>query len=199
MDEDNYMAVASIDLSAAFDVMKVDLLLLRMRRTGLPRDVVDLVSVWLRNRIAYVKVNLDSTEFFSILFESGQGSILGPILFNFYVALLVILKETITYVDSNYQSGISKDKQTALADLQKKVIKAEQWMSGSALKVNIGKTKLVVFHRFESGQGEIKILNITIKSKPTMSKLGVIFNNRLTWDSHIYKASQKSRSTLQAM
>jgi hypothetical protein len=44
MDEDNYVAVSSMDLNAAFDVLNVDLLLLRMRRTGLPRDVVDLVS-----------------------------------------------------------------------------------------------------------------------------------------------------------
>jgi len=122
MDEDNYVAVASMDLSAAFDVLNIDLLLLRMRRTGLPRDVLDLVSAWLRNRIAYVEVDSDCSEFFSILFGSGQGSILGPILFNFYVAPLVILKEIITYADDNYQSGISKDKQTALADLQKKVI-----------------------------------------------------------------------------
>ncbi len=52
MDEDNYVAVASMDLSAAFDVLNIDLLLLRMRRTGLPRDLLDLVSAWLRNRIA---------------------------------------------------------------------------------------------------------------------------------------------------
>jgi hypothetical protein len=196
MDEDNYVAVASMDLSAAFDVLNVDLLLLRMRRTRLPGDVVDLVSAWLKNRIAYVEVDMDCSEFFSILFGSGQGSILGPILFNFYIATLVILKEIITYADDNYQLGISKDKQTAL---QKKVIEAEQCMSGSGLKVNIGKTELVVFHRFESGQGEIKIRNITIKSKPTMSVLGVIFHNRLTWDSQIDKAILKSRSTLQAM
>ena len=72
-------------------------------------------------------------------------------------------------------------------------------MSGSGLKVNIEKTELVVFHRFETGQGEIKIGNITITSKPTMSVLGVIFNNRLTWDNQIYKAILKSRSMLQAM
>jgi hypothetical protein len=83
MDADNFIAVASMDLSAAFDVLNVDLLLLRMRRSGLPRDVVDLVSAWLKNRIADVEVDLDCSEFFSILFGSGQGSILGPILFNF--------------------------------------------------------------------------------------------------------------------
>jgi hypothetical protein len=109
------------------------------------------------------------------------------------------MKEILTYADDNYQSGISKDKHTALEDLQRKVIEAEQWMSGSGLKVNIGKTELVVFHRFESGQGEIKVGNITIRSKPTMSVLGVIFDNRLTWDNHIDKAILKSRSTLQAM
>ena len=97
-----------------------------MKGSGLPKDMVELIGAWLKDRIAYVEVDSFCSEFFGILFGCGQGSILGPILFNFYVAPLVIMKEMITYEDDNYQSGISKDKQTALEDLQRKVIQAEQ-------------------------------------------------------------------------
>ncbi len=38
MDQDQYVAMASLDLSAAFDVVNVDLLLVRLRKMGLPID-----------------------------------------------------------------------------------------------------------------------------------------------------------------
>jgi hypothetical protein len=38
-----------------------------------------------------------------------------------------------------------------------------------------------------------------VKSKQSMSVLGVIFDNRMTWETHIDRAILKSRSTLQAM
>ena len=42
--------MASLDLSAAFDTVNINLLLKRMKIAGLLSDVVDLVSVWLKNR-----------------------------------------------------------------------------------------------------------------------------------------------------
>ena len=57
LDEDNYVALASIDLSAAFDIVNVDLLIKRLRKIGLPDDVVDLIKVWLKERYFYVSVH----------------------------------------------------------------------------------------------------------------------------------------------
>ena len=44
------MALASIDLSAAFDIIDVDLLIKRLVILGLPNDVVNLIEIWLRER-----------------------------------------------------------------------------------------------------------------------------------------------------
>ena len=41
--------MASIDLSAAFDVVNIDMLLARLEIVGMPGDVIDLIEVWLRN------------------------------------------------------------------------------------------------------------------------------------------------------
>ncbi len=140
MDKDNYVAVASMDLSAAFDVIDINLLLKRMKNLGIPEDVLNLIKAWLDGRIAYVEVGSECSEFYKIEFGSGQGSILGPVLFNYYMAPFVSTKNVLTYADDNYQLGIHKNKEAALKDLQKRVIEAEQWMSGSGLKVNVEKT-----------------------------------------------------------
>ena len=56
LDEDNYALMASVDLSAAFEVVNIDLLLVRLRLIGLPVDLVGLIEVWLRDQYFYVNV-----------------------------------------------------------------------------------------------------------------------------------------------
>ena len=48
LDDDCYVALASIDLSAAFDVVNVGLLIKRLRILGLPNDVITLIEMWLK-------------------------------------------------------------------------------------------------------------------------------------------------------
>ena len=48
-DDDQYGMVASLDLSSAFDVVDIDLLLKLLKIIGLPNDVVDLIEEWLEN------------------------------------------------------------------------------------------------------------------------------------------------------
>ncbi len=47
MDQQEYVAMASLDLSAAFDVVNVDLLLARLRKMGLPTDVDEIDKQWI--------------------------------------------------------------------------------------------------------------------------------------------------------
>ncbi len=56
MDDNNYVAVASLDLSSTFDVVNTELLLTRITKMGLPLDVFGLLREWPVGRIAYVEV-----------------------------------------------------------------------------------------------------------------------------------------------
>ena len=46
--------MASPDLSSAFDIFNVELLLKRFRIVGLPTDVINLNQIWLTDRTYYV-------------------------------------------------------------------------------------------------------------------------------------------------
>ena len=85
-DEKKYVAVARLDLSSVFDVINVDLLLVRLSIMGLPDDLVLLLKSWLKNRSAYVEVDGECSEYFDVPNGSVQGSSLGPVLFNLFVA-----------------------------------------------------------------------------------------------------------------
>jgi hypothetical protein len=51
LDEDKMVLLPSLDLSAAFYIVNFSLLLKRLCLLGLPRDIVDLIEVWLSNRM----------------------------------------------------------------------------------------------------------------------------------------------------
>jgi hypothetical protein len=49
-DENNYVIMASLDLSAAFDLVNIELLIKRLRIIGLPNDLVRLIRMWLSGK-----------------------------------------------------------------------------------------------------------------------------------------------------
>ena len=57
LDGDEYVGMASLDLSSAFEVVDIGLLLKRLGVIGVPADMVALIGIWLRKRIFYVEVN----------------------------------------------------------------------------------------------------------------------------------------------
>ena len=48
-DENNYVLMASVDLSSAFDVVNIKLLLKRLKIMGLPNDLIELIKEWLKD------------------------------------------------------------------------------------------------------------------------------------------------------
>ena len=57
LDDNEVVLLASLDLSAAFDIVNVDLLIRRLTVAGLPTDIIHLIRVWLKERFFYVSVN----------------------------------------------------------------------------------------------------------------------------------------------
>ena len=83
-----YVALAGIDLSAAFDVVDVELLIKRLTLLGLPKDVIKLIKIWLTERFFYVSVNGSDSTIKVTWHGIVQGSILGPILYAIFISPL---------------------------------------------------------------------------------------------------------------
>jgi hypothetical protein len=52
-----YGLVSSLDNSPAFNVVSIEWLLKRLKFVGLPKDIIQLISVWLIDRSFYVIVD----------------------------------------------------------------------------------------------------------------------------------------------
>ena len=57
LDIGEYVAMASLDLSAALNIVNTQILMRRLKILGLPNDVLGLINVWLTNKSYYVAIN----------------------------------------------------------------------------------------------------------------------------------------------
>jgi hypothetical protein len=110
MDQDQYVLVASLNLCAAFDVVNVDLLLVRLRKMGLPTDIINLLESWLKDRQSYVEVRNCCSQYFGSDVGTVQGSILGPILFSLFISCLLEKEDLISYANDSYVIRGNKSK-----------------------------------------------------------------------------------------
>jgi hypothetical protein len=163
---------------------------------GIPADIVQILTTWLTDRAAYVE---ECSEYFVVKEGTVQGSVLGPVLFNLFIRPLLETATCPAYADDSYYCGFAKSKAQAQEMLQDKINKAVEWITGSGLKVNIEKTEVCFFHRMDTSKATLIIKNVRVESRHQIGCLGIIFDNRMSWDKQVDKAILDSRRSLQAV
>ena len=199
LDENNYALMASLDLSAAFDVVNVKLLLKRLKVIGLPKDVIKLIEIWLEQRHFYVDIEGSVSELTESNAGTVQGSILGPILYAIFVSPVFDLEKMSNYADDNYVIRWNSKIDVLIVDMKKSLEAITKWLRDSGLKVNESKTEICMFHRNDSHSIEIELNGITLKSTPQIKVLGVIFDSGLKWTQQITNTVRKAKMALNAI
>jgi hypothetical protein len=141
--------MASLDLSAEFDVVNIKLLIKRLKIVGLPADIIDLIETWLSVRHCYVTVNDVCSNFYSSTMGTVQGSILGPFLYAIYVSPTFDLKALTNFADDNFIVRWNSDLQALISKLENDLGLIIAWLRDSGLKVNESKTEVCLFHRLD--------------------------------------------------
>ena len=139
LDDGNMALMASLDLSSAFDVVNVRLLLKRMRHLGLPEDIVSICGSWLSSRYFYVSCDGSNSIVHGLDVGTVQGSILGPILYAIFVAPLFDLADMTKFADDNFVIKFNKFMPQLLNDMKKTLEMIIKWLKDSGLKVNDAK------------------------------------------------------------
>ena len=196
VDSDMSVLMASLDLSAAFDVMNIGLLLDRLKITGMLTDVIELIDIWLGGRYFYV--NIDGHNSFVRASEAGtvQGSILGPILFSLFVSLLLDLVKITLFANDDYVLVWNKHRGDLINKMSAKLALIIKWIKDSGLKVNESKTELCLFHRKDKPPIQIVINNAMLTSKHHTNVIGVMFDSKLNWQTHIENATTRAKKAL---
>ena len=199
LNDDNFALMASLDLSAAFDVVNVELLIKRLRIIGLPNDVIELIQKWLTGRSFYVSIDGLNSCVYPSDFGTVQGSILGPILYALFVSPLMDLADLTLFADDNFILTWNKCVNQLIVDMERSIEMITKWLRQSGLKVNETKTEACLFHRKDHPPLVIQINANVITTKPSMNVLGVLFDSKLQWQPQVSNTISKSKRALHAL
>ena len=184
-----------MDLSKAFDTVDKSILKDKLMELGLSASSVALIMSYMSNR-QFCMTN-DNTQY-DLKYGVPQGSILGPLLFIMYTFDMVNItkrNKIIIYADDTTVLVSGRNLTEAKQHCNDILTRFYQYFSMNKLSINPSKTKYMIYKPSLRRQSNRKKLNDTTGTKLMMDNaeleevksirfLGVIINNKLTWELH---------------
>jgi hypothetical protein len=99
LDDDEYVLASSLDLSSTFDIVNFKLMLKSLKIVSL--DLIDLIIVWVQNRPYYISLFSKKSIMFDLLLGTVQRSVLGPVLYAFFVSPLFYILPVLSFADDS--------------------------------------------------------------------------------------------------
>lgn len=192
----------SLDLSAAFDLLRPELFLKNMQDI-LPQNILQTLMDFLSNRQFKVQIGKTRSSSKRLLVGCVQGSILGPRLFTLYMSRLAkIFKDAhlVSFADDNYVSVAHHDVKKVKTILENTMTVHDKFLNSIGMVTNVSKTELILFSRKPIIDPlVIQVNGSVIKAKKSVKVLGLLFDSDLGWTSHLEKVKQKARHALHKM
>jgi hypothetical protein len=120
--------MASLDLSAAFNLVNVELLIKRLRVIGLLRDLVNIIRTWLTDTKFYLKVNGSCSAIYCTDMVTIQGSVLGLVLYPIFVSPLFDLIKITNFAEDIFVVLWNRILCYSIVDLEKELEMIVQWL-----------------------------------------------------------------------
>ena len=144
---------------------------------------------YLNNRKQYVALGNVSSSLSTVLCGVPQGSVLGPLLFIFYIndiCNVSKLLQLILFADDTNLFRSSDNLQNLCNEISTELCKLNIWFKVNKLSLNVAKTNFIVFSgRKKAENARITIENNDIERVSNTKFLGVMIDEKLTWKQHI--------------
>ena len=185
------------DYSKAFDTVQFRTVLTKMYGLGFSKSFLHWVINYLTNRQQLVQVNDEKSSLLTIEFGVPQGSVLGPMFFNLYVADLQekLQLPSYQYADDTSFYFHSKvcDLDSAVQEVNDGIARLVDYSQCSNLALNSSKTDWMLFSTSQMARAHdlgdrtfsIKCGDKLLDRIRCKNLLGVRSNEHLSWSSHI--------------
>ena len=198
LDEKNSVDIIYLDFRKAFDTVPHERLLVKLEAYGISGKIVSWIREFLVNRQQVVRVGDELSKKIEVKSGIPQGSILGPILFTIFINDLPdnVSSYCKVFADDTkiYNSHDKSD------HLQQDLISMQEWTNAWNLHFNINKCK--VLHVGKNNKNSDYTLstengeNIQITVTQEERDLGVVFDQALSFDTHIHNSVNKANKML---
>ena len=187
--------LALLDLSSAFDTVDHQLLLSDFSDCGVEGTALSLLESYLENREQCVAIGESRSETTALQYGVPQSSVLGPVLFTVYTGTLAFLLEahgvsSHFFADDTQLYIRVEDIGEAKLRLSSLMSDLKIWMARRKLKVNDGKTEIIVIRGnlrnvFVANFGEMSFGDTQLVPCESAKNLVVVLDSSLSFRSHI--------------
>ena len=201
-----HVVLVLLDLSAAFDTIDHDILLIDLHRIALC-----WLASYLTDRTQCVSVDGHSSHRTRLRHGVPQGSVLGPLLFTVYCAGLSYIFETHgvryhVYADDTqlYVDFPPNDSASAADQISRCVIDVKAWLGSRYLLLNEAKTETILFttpnHRTPQPRPlVIDICGRNVTTSASIRDLGVHLDSTLSMTAHVSRTCRTAYGQLRCI
>jgi len=187
------------DLEKAFDRVPHARLVSKLRSYNLCPVILGWIKAFLNNRRQRVVLGDVFSNWVNVLSGVPQGSVLGPLLFLIYINDLPYVCNSGSCVflyadDAKLYKHILNDQDRFI--LQEDINNLTEWANKWLIKLNINKCKVVSYGRTINHNFSYHIDNIQVEEVLSIKDLGVTFDPKLSFESHINEKINKAYSFL---
>ena len=208
-------------MSVAFDTLDHTTLLRRLEYTfGLSGFVISWIRSYLTDRSSFVKIDSTSSSCSTIRTGVPQGSVLGPLLFVFFISPVANVinpdrsetcnlvsfhqyaDDTQLYIGTNASTLVHQ-----VASIESCTQRVHNWLLNNGLHLNPSKSEAIAFFNPRSKPLEAlaeSIKSISVAGSPIMlqssiKNLGVYLDSKMSFDKHVSETCKASYFHIRAL
>ena len=158
---------------------------MKLNAYGFTLPALRLIHNYLSHRKQRTRVNNSYSEWLAVMCVVPQGSILGPLLFNIFLADLFLIHSDIDIVnfkDDNTTYHSAKNVEDVIESLERASVSLFRWFENNLLKVNAHKCHFLVS---TSREVSLNVSTFKIKNSDCEKLLGVKLDSKLRFDQHV--------------
>ena len=201
LDQGKKNAVVALDIEGAFDRVWHEALVTKLRAAGIDGALLPLLKDYLRDRQLKVTVGGRESEVQPIRAGVPQGSCLGPLLWNIYINdLLHLIPRTKAYADdvTLAQSYDPEEEAAVTARLNYNLSRIVAWGNKWQVRFASHKTQLLIVSRSCTSL-RLNFNGNTLTPRDEMEVLGVTYDQKLTFSSHIERLARQASGKLASL
>jgi len=195
MDKNLATCIYSVDMSAAFDLLRPD------KFDDLLKDNLDPGLLWtlldfLQDRKFIVRYDSADSEVRSLDRGCVQGSVLGPALFSAYCRNLdeTLANATVTsYADDTYVILTAQTMDELVEKTTETMRSHFEYLSFLGMVVNKTKTEVMFMKSRSEIPTQIMVEGEPLKTQKQLKVLGVLFDYDMSWTSHVSTLTIKAQ------
>jgi hypothetical protein len=196
LDSDMVCPLVLLDMTAAFDLVDHSLLLRKLEQSGFCGLALKWFEKYLEGRTQRVYCGKAFSHLAPITCGVPQGSVLGPLLFSIFISGISDVIDSNQFKHIVYADDLQIFCTTSLIDLPMKlraledsINKVTERVQLMKLKLNPNKFELIIFGSKKNvsniHDAQISINGVVIQSKKDVRSLGVVLDDRLTFEKHL--------------